>query len=99
VNRVIFSPQRGVVVGLPMGVPIDLPLGSRNFLNASEPGPSMKNLEADIMTRQYGQMTLTRDQKRQIDRSPHEPSIHFIRADFATVPIQNEPFVGVVELP
>jgi hypothetical protein len=97
--QVLFSPQKGVVVALPMGVPIDLPLGSRNFLNASEPGPAMKNLEADILTRQYGQMTLTRDQKRTIDRSNHAPPVNYIRADFATIPIMDEPYVGVVELP
>jgi len=98
VNRVVFSPQRGVVVGLTMGVPVDLPFASRNFINVSEPGPAMKNLEADIMTRQYGQMTLTRDQKRSIDRSPHGPPANYIRSDFATVPIMDQPFIGVVDL-
>jgi hypothetical protein len=97
-HTVIFDPERGVVVTIAESIPIDLPIGSRNFLNSSFPGPSMKNLEADIQTRQYGQITLLRDQKRSIDRLPHEPPINYQRDDYAEVPVMDRPFIGVVDL-
>ncbi len=98
-RTVMFDPYSGVVVDIAMGTPIDMPYPGRNFLNSSEPGPVMRNLAADIMPRQYGQLTLLRDQKRAIDRAPHTPPANYQRADFADRDITYEPYIGVVELP
>jgi hypothetical protein len=95
---VVFDPERGVVVDIGMTIPDDLPLGSRNFLNVSHPPPNLKSMEADICTRQVGEMTLLRDQKRGIDRIPYPTPINYIQADFASVPVMDRPYIGVVDL-
>jgi hypothetical protein len=93
---VIFDIERGVVVPMTIAPMDDLPNPARNFLNVSEPGPNMKNLEADIMTRQTGQITLLRDQKRTINYASFERPINFQRFDYADVPTEDLPFIGVV---
>jgi hypothetical protein len=93
---VIFDVIRGVVVPITIAPMDDLPDPGRNFLNAGTPGPNMKNLEADIMTRQTGQITLLRDQKRVVDFSSFDRPLNYQRFDYADVPTDDLPFIGVV---
>lgn len=96
VKPVIFDIQRGVVVPMTIAPPDGLPNPARNFLNSGTPGPNMQNLEADIMTRQTGQITLLRDQKRYIEYGSFERPLNYQRFDYADVPVDELPFIGVV---